>query len=110
MRIDVANYQRTVGDELRRARKQHGWTRKELQERLNNEVSWQTLATYELGTRQCSVARFAELCAALDEQPYALLERVHQRLYPKDVPPDAVRITLGTIIDDDQPELLPLRR
>src|SRR5882672_6371061 len=67
VRLDVATYQRVLGDEIRRLRKQRSWTRKDLNERLQSEISLQTLATYELGTRQVSVIRFVEICLALDE-------------------------------------------
>ena len=50
---------------IRSLRKQRGWTRKELNRRLQSDISLQTLATYELGTRQCSVTRLVEICVAL---------------------------------------------
>ncbi|MGH3515829.1 MAG: helix-turn-helix domain-containing protein [Haloechinothrix sp.] len=107
MRIDVEAYQRVLGDELRAARKNLGWTRKELNEKLQSEISLQTLATYELGTRQCSVVRLAEICLAMGVQPHDLLARVHTRLFGT---PSQVRLNLRHIVDDEQPELLPLRR
>ena len=57
---------RVLGDEIRQARKACGWTRKQLQAYLPTRISVQTLATYELGTRQCSVARLVELCDAMN--------------------------------------------
>lgn len=59
--IDTDAYQRILGEELRKLRTERGWTRKELGEKLQSGISLQTLATYELGTRQCSVVRLAEL-------------------------------------------------
>ena len=94
MLIDNDAYQRILGEELRKLRTERGWTRKELGERLQSGISLQTLATYELGTRQCSVVRLAELCLALGELPQNLL----------------VRVDLADVVSDDQPELLPLRR
>jgi transcriptional regulator with XRE-family HTH domain len=107
--IDAASYQRVLGDELRKVRKQRGWTRKQLQGRLQNDISLQTLATYELGTRQCSVVRLAELCAALDVLPQELLARVHDRVFSGDRP-GHIRVDLAKVVADQQPELLPLRR
>lgn len=109
MRIDAASYQRVLGDELRRVRKQRGWTRKELQHRLGSDISLQTLATYELGTRQCSVVRLAELCLAMDVLPHDVLARVHDRVFSDDRP-GHLRVNLASVVDDAQPELLPLRR
>ena len=109
VRIDPMTYQRVLGDELRKLRKQRGWTRKVLQGKLQTEVSLQTLATYELGTRQCSVVRLAEICLALDAMPHDLLARVHGRIFT-DTPGEHIRLELSRVVEDGQPELLPLRR
>jgi transcriptional regulator with XRE-family HTH domain len=108
VRIDAEAYQRALGEELRKVRKRRGWTRKELNERLQSEISLQTLATYELGTRQCSVVRLVELCIAMEETPQDLLARVHRRVFTDE--PGRVRVALDAVIRDDQPELQPLRR
>jgi len=109
VQLDAATYQRVLGDEIRRLRKQRGWTRKDLNERLQSDISLQTLATYELGTRQCSVIRFVEICLALDENPHELLSRVHERVFT-DAPVGRIRIDLRKVVRDRAPELLPLRR
>lgn len=109
MHIDAAGYQRVLGDELRRVRKQRGWTRKELQHRLSSDISLQTLATYELGTRQCSVVRLAELCLAMEVLPHDVLARVHERVFSNERP-GHIRVNLNRVASDTQPELLPLRR
>jgi transcriptional regulator with XRE-family HTH domain len=109
VQLDAATYQRVLGDEIRRLRKLRGWTRKELNERLQSDISLQTLATYELGTRQCSVTRFVEICLALNELPHELLARVHERVFT-DTPVGRVRLDLRKVVRDRQLELLPLRR
>ena len=109
MRLDTATYQRVLGDELRRLRKQRGWTRRDLNRRLQSDISLQTLATYELGTRQCSVVRLVEICIALGEVPHELIARVHQRVF-SDSPVGRIRIDLRKVVRDPQQELLPLRR
>lgn len=109
MQLDTGTYQRVLGDELRRLRKQRGWTRRDLNRRLQSDISLQTLATYELGTRQCSVVRLVEICLALDEVPHELLARVHQRVFSES-PVGRIRIDLRQIVRDDQPSLVPLRR
>src|SRR5690606_17619059 len=44
-------YQQALGEELRLLRNRRGWTRKQLNQHLQSDISLQTLATYELGTR-----------------------------------------------------------
>jgi transcriptional regulator with XRE-family HTH domain len=109
VQLDAMTYQRALGDEIRRLRKQRGWTRKDLNERLQSEISLQTLATYELGTRQCSVIRFVEICQALGALPHELLARVHERVFT-DTPVGRMRVDLRKVVHDRQPELLPFRR
>lgn len=113
VRLDAEEYQRVLGEELRELRRWHGWTRKALGERLDSDISPQTLATYELGTRQCSVVRLAELCLAMGEQPQQLLTRVQRRLFPER--PGEVRVRLSTLValdttDPETTELAPLCR
>ncbi|UKD50720.1 helix-turn-helix domain-containing protein (plasmid) [Amycolatopsis sp. FU40] len=106
------HYQRVLGDELRKLRRSRGWTRKELNAHLESEISLQTLATYELGTRQCSVVRLVELCMAMDELPHDLLAKVHSRVYSEPIPEDVVRLDVAALLgdpDDDGP-LAPLHR
>ncbi|HET9143247.1 helix-turn-helix transcriptional regulator [Actinophytocola sp.] len=109
MELDVATYQRVLGDELRLLRKRRGWTRKDLNDRLRRDISLQTLATYELGTRQISVIRLVEICHALDELPHDLLARVHQRVFTE-APIGRIRVDLRKVARDAAPELSPLRR
>lgn len=108
MHIDGQEYQRVLGEELRKLRRRRGWTRKQLNHNLQSGISLQTLATYELGTRQCSVVRLAEICAAMGEQPHEVLARVDERVYSRSA--GHIQINLLKVIDDAQPELLPLRR
>lgn len=108
MQIDSDLYQQVLGDELRKLRKRRGWTRKQLNRELQSDISLQTLATYELGTRQCSVVRLAEICVALGEQPHEVLERVDKALFVGS--PGEVHVDLVKVVDSTKPELLPLRR
>ena len=108
MLIDAEEYQRILGDELRKLRRSRGWTRKELNQHLQSEISLQTLATYELGTRQCSVVRLVELCVAMDELPQDLLAKVHRRVFVDE--PGRVRVDLRKVVADASADLLPLRR
>ncbi len=106
--IDNGRYRQVLGDELRRARVARGWTREELRSRMGGALSLQTLATYELGTRQCSLVRFVELCVAMDESPSELLARAHRRMAPS--PEAGLRLDLNGIARSAPPALEPLRR
>lgn len=108
MHIDSALYQQVLGNELRKLRKRRGWTRKQLNTRLQSDISLQTLATYELGTRQCSVVRLAEICVALGEQPNLVLARVDERLLAGTA--GEIQVNLRKAAGSTRPELLPLRR
>lgn len=108
---DLSDYLRALGAELRLLRERRGWTRRDLKVRLRSDISLQTLATYELGTRQCSVARLVEICLALDEVPHQLLFRVHQQVCPgRPAEPATTRIRVDLRTIDDHPALAPLRR
>jgi transcriptional regulator with XRE-family HTH domain len=104
----VSVFASALGDELRRTRKQRGWSRKQLQDHLESRISIQTVATYESGRRQCSVARLVELCEAMDVYAHDLLARVQQRA-ETDMS-DRLVLDLERIVRDRQPELTPLRR
>ncbi|MFB9691355.1 helix-turn-helix domain-containing protein [Amycolatopsis plumensis] len=106
--LDADVYQRILGDELRMLRRRRGWTRKELQRQLPSGISVQTLATYELGSRQCSVVRLAELCLAMGELPQHLIARVHQRVVVDG--PGHVRVNLRCHVTLVEPHFVPLRR
>lgn len=109
---------RTLGNELRTARKQRGWTRKQMRAQLaaenadggeDDEVSLQTLATYELGTRRISVERLVELCAALEQPPDQLLLRAITGAFGADHA-DRVTVDLPALARTADPRLVHLRR
>lgn len=101
-------YRQALGAELRNLRKSRGWTRKTLNARLGNQTSLQTLATYEHGTRHCSVARFSELCRAMNEEPHVVLARAEGRLRP--VESGALDVDLAAAAKTTDPRLAPLAR
>jgi transcriptional regulator with XRE-family HTH domain len=104
-------FARVLGDEIRTLRKAHRWTRKQLQARLNpdDEVSLQTLATYELGTRRMTVERLIEVCAALDHPPDQLLRRAATRAFAES-DDDSIEVDLSTLARTADPQLAPLQR
>ncbi|KAA2252476.1 helix-turn-helix transcriptional regulator [Solihabitans fulvus] len=102
--------QKILGEVLRDMRKVKGWTRKVLVERMGRPViSLQTLATYELGTRECSVTRLCQICAALDVHAHEILRRVHEQLPGEEPPHGQIRLDLPAIVADNHRELRPLR-
>jgi transcriptional regulator with XRE-family HTH domain len=116
----LGRFARALGNELRTARKQRGWTRKQMRAHLaadnadnddadNDEMSLQTLATYELGTRRISVERLVELCAVLDQPPDQLLRRAITGAFGADHA-DRVRVDLPTLARTADPRLAHLRR
>lgn len=77
----VDQFNTVLGDELRALRRRRGLTRRQLKDRLPcRDVSLQTLATYELGTRQVAAIRVYQICEALDERVDDLYARVRLRL------------------------------
>jgi transcriptional regulator with XRE-family HTH domain len=76
---------RLLGRVLRLLREDRGWTREELTARLfastGQEISTQTVATYEQGTRAMTVARLAALCHTLDARPADVWSTVDNTIY-----------------------------
>lgn len=110
VQLDAGAYQRILGEELRGLRERRGLTRRDLRHRLQSDLSLQTIATYELGTRQCSVVRLVELCLALDETPDRLLERVAERYFAGAATPGRIRVDLRKVVQADHHDLVPFQR
>ncbi|HEX3781323.1 MAG TPA: helix-turn-helix transcriptional regulator [Pseudonocardiaceae bacterium] len=110
----ISLYSRALGDVIRRHRKGKVWTRKELQEQLPGtarDVSLQTLATYELGTRRMTADRLDEIAQALGTRASQLLAEVEQRMYgPATYPVGPVTVDLRVLAHAPQPALAPARR
>jgi hypothetical protein len=98
-----------LGDELRQARRRRRWTRRQLRGRLEHHLSLPALASYELGTRQCTVNRYVEICEALDTAAPELLARALRRLASL-THPGGLHIDLCPVIGDDSKELCAFRR
>ena len=114
----LGRFARVLGNELRAARKQLGWTRKQMRAHLvadntdsteNDEVSLQTLATYELGTRRISVARLLELCTVLRQPADQLLLRAITSAFGAERD-DRVEVDLSSLARTADPRLVNLRR
>ncbi|MFK0249306.1 helix-turn-helix domain-containing protein [Amycolatopsis azurea] len=101
---EAEKYRSILGEALRADRAKKQWTRLELSRRLDGNLSTQTVATYELGTRHVSVVRLVELSEALNRDPVELLREVHQRASGTFIVVDLERIVVS-----DEPGLHPLR-
>lgn len=103
-----------LGNELRRVREERGWTREELVARLfaitGQQISTQTICTYELGTRAMTVARLAALCHILDARPAALWSTVDGKVYGDDDGQRAsIQVDLRKVVKLSGPGLAPVR-
>jgi transcriptional regulator with XRE-family HTH domain len=104
-------FMRALGDELRTARKQRKWLRRDLLAHLETDLSLQTLATYELGTRHITVVRLVEITLALGASPMDVLARAYQReLAAEEARPGMWLVDLVAASRVRGEELVPLRR
>ncbi|WP_285509476.1 helix-turn-helix transcriptional regulator [Actinokineospora sp. NBRC 105648] len=98
-----------MGSRLRLARERQGWSRGQLVARLDVDIHVQTIATYELGTRQCPLGRFVAICEALGVPAPELLD---DALRNAGVPQHllACTVDLRAVVRDRDLALEPLRR
>lgn len=103
---------RAIGDELRRVREEHGWSRLQLVERLPSGIGDRTLLAYEHGTRNLHAVRLVEIADGLEIGAPTLLgrglpARNALNTHPggiMEVEPAAVR-NLALFVGCDQPDL-----
>ncbi|OXM44127.1 helix-turn-helix domain-containing protein [Amycolatopsis alba] len=100
-----------LGDTLRAARRERGWTRKQMRAAMctDDDLSLQTLASYELGTRRISVERLIEVCAVLKRQPDELLRRATTLAFSGHYG-TRINIDLLSLAHTADPRLRPLQR
>ena len=70
---------KAVGEELRRVRQAHDWSRAEFVEGLPSGIGDRTLLSCEHGVRDITLTRFLELCAGLRADPLSVLGFALQR-------------------------------
>ncbi|WP_245931754.1 helix-turn-helix transcriptional regulator [Actinokineospora auranticolor] len=100
---------RAIGHQLRTARENLGWSRQQLVAKLETGVHAQTVATYELAIRQCSIGRFVAICEALGlNAPYVLETAI--RLAEADPHHMVCAVDLRAVVRDRDPALEPMRR
>jgi transcriptional regulator with XRE-family HTH domain len=99
--------QRAIGEELRIAREQRGWSRIQLISRIPSGIGDRTLLSYEHGTRSIQMLRFAELCHALGISMAGLLTMALQRaqIYLEN---ERLLVDLPALIDGENPTFRPL--
>jgi transcriptional regulator with XRE-family HTH domain len=107
-------YARTLGDVIRRHRKMKGWTRKDLQRELRElpsgrgiDISLQTLATYELGTRTLAVIRLAQIAAALGIAPETITTEVNAAMFPGHLDNQKIAVDLVKLSVSARSEIRP---
>lgn len=76
----VTGFLRTVGEELRRARRDAGLALRDLNQRSGHEFKASAVGGYERGERSISLDRFCRLAALYGVTPDSLLARVVARI------------------------------
>jgi transcriptional regulator with XRE-family HTH domain len=99
---------RALGEELRRVRESIGWTRDELVGRMTSMIQPRTVASYEHGSRQCTVVRLVEICHALRISAPELLGIALQRA-EIDLNNISLQVDLHALTRDNRDELTQLR-
>lgn len=106
---DVADrvISRAVGEELRRAREEKGWSRGHLVATLPSGIGDRTLLSYEHGTRQLTVIRLIELCRALGVAAPTLLNQALQRarIHLQNL---VLQIDLRQLLNDNSDKFRPM--
>jgi len=108
MNDQLDTFARVLGDLLRNHRRGHHLSRHDVVSTMDNEVSVQTLASWELGTRNMGVSRLVEVSHAIDIRPGTILGRAHDLVFGTvDVP--LATLNLADLARTTIPELQPLR-
>jgi transcriptional regulator with XRE-family HTH domain len=100
-------FSRVLGEELRRAREAHGWSRAQFIALLPSGISERTLLAYEHGLRRLTTLRLIELCHPLRVDAPSLLGRALQRaqIHLETLP---LTIDLHALLNDWSPTYRPL--
>jgi transcriptional regulator with XRE-family HTH domain len=101
-------FSRILGQELRRAREERGWTRGQLADQLPSGIGDRTLLTYEQGIRQLSVVRFVEISRALGVAASDLLGRAMEKV--RDLRTFSLRVNLKAVLRDQRDGFESVRR
>ena len=106
-----------LGEELRRLRERRCWTLRQLHRRLGLDVSIETIATWERGTRRCSAVCVWQVCEVFEEPVDELFGRVLRRLnepeghgLENEPEQHGLKIDLRSVASITSSELGPLQR
>ncbi len=100
-------FARAVGEEIRRAREEKGWSRAQLVAKLPSGIGDRTLLSYEHGTRQLTVLRLHEICRILGVSAPVLLSRALQRARIQ-LQNLVLHIDLRALLDDKSDRFRPM--
>lgn len=109
---DLDRLAKYLGDELRSARKAREWNRKELRDQLilgGGDLCVQTLASYELGTRNIQVRRLVQIALTVNAAPQELFHRAFDRTFG-DSGRANVEVQLSALAHTHHPHLSRLRQ
>ena len=76
-----SDFNRTVGNMLKKAREDKGLSLEELASKIDNKVSRQTLSTYENGRSKIKLSIFLEICKALNLNPEEFFDDINLKYY-----------------------------
>lgn len=99
---------KALGEEIRHARQELGLSQAQLVELMPSKLHPKTLASYEQGARECTVARFCEITRALNESATDLLERALMRT-EVDLQTADIRVDIQALVERTRPEVRTVR-
>jgi transcriptional regulator with XRE-family HTH domain len=100
-------FARILGQEIRRAREERGWTRVQLVEQLPSGIGDRTLLSYEHGIRQLTVVRFVEISRTLGVAASDLLARALEKAWAFNA--FSIRVNLRALLKDKKDEFEAVR-
>lgn len=94
-------FARAIGEELRRAREAHGWSRVQLSRRLPPGYGDRTILGYEHGTQRLFLDKLVELCVVLRVDPGTIITRGlgRAKLYLEHL---SLHVDLNALLDDNR--------
>ena len=93
-------FARAIGEELRRAREAHGWSRAQLSKRMPSGNGERTLLAYEHGVRRLLLQKLVELCVVLRVDPGTINTRglARAQLYLENL---TLHVDLNSLLQDN---------
>ena len=76
-------FNQTLGEVLKKKREERNLSLEQLANRLENEVSRQTLSTYESGRSKIRIDMFLKVCKALNYDPNEIYDEVTMLFFKK---------------------------